>query len=474
MKSRRSYDDDGVDVWMIDDVRSRARLDCYWSCDAFDAGDPFGIRIRERDDARETVISQKSECSRMGLRDLATPDDSTSQHVPSELSSRHDGQQRLRHSPQSCTPEDTVSPMNDGVRLDTLPLTYDECRARLRRAAESIGVRYETHPIAALGPHDQRLTIETLRIGREHAGRALVVLSGVHGVEGFVNSTLQTDALLRWSSRSRPDDVAVVFIHAVNPWGMAWWRRQNESNVDLNRNWRRDAGVPFQNDAYDEVHPLACPDTDTLPDAETMLATAGDLVTARGIAWVRDAITGGQYRHPDGLHYGGARTEESNRILERVVPRQLAGAERVLVIDLHTGHGPRGAVTILSDQPPNSAQHIFFTSVFDRVEATVDNPDATTGKKAGQIANGIRDALNDAECYATSLEFGTAPDIEQLIATYQEQWVHRRGNRTDPSHRAAVWAYRCCFTPDDPDWVQDTFSAGRDNLDRALAAVEAW
>jgi hypothetical protein len=146
----------------------------------------------------------------------------------------------------------------------------------------------------------------------------------------------------------------------------------------------------------------------------------------------------------------------------------------VLLLDLHTGHGPRGRVTILSDQPPGSAQHAFFTSLFDRVETTVDNPGATTGLKAGQIANGLRDALVESLCFSTSLEFGTTSDIEQLQATYLEQWVHRHGDRSAPAHRDAVWAYRSCFTPDDPEWEHDAFTAGRDHLDRALAAVEAW
>jgi hypothetical protein len=205
-----------------------------------------------------------------------------------------------------------------------------------------------------------------------------------------------------------------------------------------------------------------------------MLVAAEALVAERGLPWVRDAITVGQYRHPDGLHYGGERTEESNRILETAVPPLLGGSERVLVVDLHTGHGPRGEVTILSDQPPGSAQDVFFSSVFDRVEATVDNPDATTGRKAGQIANGLRDSLVDTLCCSTSLEFGTTSDLEQLQATYQEQWVHRRGDREQPTHRDAMWAYRCCFTPDDPAWESEAFATGQDHLDRALAAVEDW
>jgi octopine/nopaline transport system ATP-binding protein len=57
----------------------------------------------------------------------------------------------------------------------------------------------------------------------------------------------------------------VLLIQAVNPWGMAWSRRQNEHNVDLNRNWRRSQVDPLHNDAYDEIHAVACPDTDDLP-----------------------------------------------------------------------------------------------------------------------------------------------------------------------------------------------------------------
>ncbi|HVJ95719.1 MAG TPA: DUF2817 domain-containing protein [Acidimicrobiia bacterium] len=363
--------------------------------------------------------------------------------------------------------------MADGLRLARLPLTYDECRARFRWAAAATSATAESHVIGACGPEGQRLSIDIVRLGAEDAPNVLVVLSGVHGVEGFLGSTLQTDAMLRWSERLG-SDVAALFVHAVNPWGMAWGRRQNETNVDLNRNWRRDEGTPFDNAGYDEVHALACPDSPDLPDPDAMMADAMSLVAERGLPWVRDAITVGQYRHADGLHYGGAQTEASNRVLEEALLPKLRRARRVLILDLHTGHGPRGEVTILSDQPPSSAQHEFFTAIFDRVEATVDNPDATTGKKAGQIANGLRDELANARCFSTALEFGTASDIEQLQATYQEQWVFRRGDRTHPAHQAAIAAYRNCFTPDDEAWERQTIAAGRAHLDRALSAVETW
>ncbi len=207
-----------------------------------------------------------------------------------------------------------------------------------------------------------------------------------------------------------------------------------------------------------------------------MFAAAGRLVSERGLVWVRDGITTGQYRHPDGLHFGGDRTEESTAIIEQVVTDRLAGARRVLTIDLHTGHGPRGEITFLSDQPPGSPQDEYLRTRFApaRVEATVDNPDATTGTKSGQIANGVGQLLDGAVCFASSMEIGTASDDEQLIATYQEQWVHRHGDRANPDHAAAIWAYRCCFTPDDPEWELRAMAAGGEQLDNAVTAVAGW
>lgn len=303
-----------------------------------------------------------------------------------------------------------------------------------------------------------------------------MVMSGVHGVEGFIGSALQADLLSRLDGRTLPDDVGVVLIHGVNPWGMAWWRRQNESNVDLNRNWRRSEIDPIHNDAYDELHHLACPDSTELPSVGAALTAALDLVAAHGIEWVRNGINQGQYRHPDGLHFGGDRTEESCAIVEQIVGDRLPAAERALILDLHTGHGPRSEVTFLSDAAPGSPQDRFLRERFaaDRIEATVGNADATTGVKSGQIATGIRDGLSDAECVSTSVEFGTATDEEQFAATYQEHWVHRKGDRRRADHGEVVWAYRDCFTPDDPEWERWAIERGRSVLTRAVDSIATW
>ena len=364
------------------------------------------------------------------------------------------------------------------MRLDRLPLTYDECRARFDQSAASAGARLQRLPIDARGPHDQRLSINVAVLGAAEPRRALLVLSGVHGVEGFIGSHGQCELLDRLDPSALPADMAVVLVHAVNPWGMAHGRRQNESNVDLNRNWRRNTFEPVHNEAYDEIHALAAPSGPSVPDPAALVTQVAPLLAERGEAWVRDAITRGQYRHADGLHFGGDRTEESCLVLERVLPTLLGTVERLLVVDLHTGHGASGEIVLLSAQPPDSPQDRFLREVFgatdSRIEATVDNPGSSTGPKTGQIANGIGAFLGADTAYAVTLEVGTADDMTQLAATYQELWVHNHGDRADPDHREVARRYRDCFTPDDPHWERRAADAIRTHLDVAVDAVVDW
>jgi hypothetical protein len=118
--------------------------------------------------------------------------------------------------------------------------------------------------------------------------RALVILSGVHGDEGFSSSALLCDAIGRWvadgTDGELASDAAVLMVHAVNPWGMSYWRRQNESNVDLNRNWGRDGwpAVP-QNPGYDVIHPALVPGGERLPTPESLF----EVTVKQGIDWAR-------------------------------------------------------------------------------------------------------------------------------------------------------------------------------------------
>jgi predicted deacylase len=359
------------------------------------------------------------------------------------------------------------------VRPDRFPLTYDECRDRFRWTVRRAGLGFDAFPITARGEHGQELTIDVASVGAARPRRAVLVLAGVHGDEGFSSSTLMCDAIDRWVSDGvdgeLADDATVVMIHGVNPWGMSYWRRQNESNVDLNRNWGRDERLDVpSNPGYVALHRTLVPGGPEPPSPESLLDVTSAMVEEFGYQWVKSAVSAGQYSHPDGLYFGGDRTEESNLRLADIVASRLAGAEEVLVVDLHTGHGAPGTYTLLSHVSRDHPDDAWLRRVFDadRIECTA-SPEATTGPKHGQIASGLGELVPGAAWRTVTMELGTISDTRMILNERAEHWVHFHGDRSNPGHAHIVWEHRCGSTPDDPDWERSARAHGVEVLDAA-------
>src|SRR5262245_8496682 len=112
---------------------------------------------------------------------------------------------------------------------------YFTARERFREDAARAGARLQALPLRAKGPKGEELSIEIATFGSDNPQRVLLHSSGLHGVEGFAGSAIQLQLL-----RNIPPlaaDAALILVHILNPYGMAWLRRVNENNVDLNRNF---------------------------------------------------------------------------------------------------------------------------------------------------------------------------------------------------------------------------------------------
>jgi hypothetical protein len=90
------------------------------------------------------------------------------------------------------------------VRPGRFPLTYDECRERFRWTCHLAGLTWSAHPITARGLFGQELTIDVTSYGASTPSRALVVLTGVHGDEGFSSCVLLCEAIERWVADTAP------------------------------------------------------------------------------------------------------------------------------------------------------------------------------------------------------------------------------------------------------------------------------
>jgi hypothetical protein len=128
-----------------------------------------------------------------------------------------------------ATPEPTPDP------ADYYSDRVDQAGARFRLAAAAAGAEVRIHAHPESGPHGEALATMVAQL-KPDAPRALVVVSGTHGVEGLCGSAIQCALLEQLANHPLPSGMGLVLVHRINPWGAAWDRREDDANIDIFRN----------------------------------------------------------------------------------------------------------------------------------------------------------------------------------------------------------------------------------------------
>ena len=345
--------------------------------------------------------------------------------------------------------------------------TYAEARDRFCAAARSRGLGVETHVHPLVGRDGEMLAMDVARDGPADAKSLLVISSACHGVEGFCGSGVQ-GALLDsdgWHDEVQRAGVAVLYIHALNPWGFSWWRRTTHENVDLNRNFRDFADALPRNAAYDELADAVVPDA--WPPDEASRATVARFVAERGEPALQQAISGGQYHHPTGLFYGGIEPTWSHATLRRVLQRHGTRCTRLGWIDLHTGLGPSGHGERIFACRDDDAAYERAKSWWGDVTSIYD------GSSSSAVLTGLMwlaayEECAQAEYTGIALEYGTWPPMEMIGALRADQWLENHPETDDATRRRIKQHTRDAFYVDTDEWKAQIVEQG---IDAARGAV---
>lgn len=356
--------------------------------------------------------------------------------------------------------------------LGVLAPDYATARERFLAAAAGAGagVEHLVHPLR--GPAGEELAIDVAWLGSPDAPDRVVVVSGTHGIEGYAGSLCQSTWLEIAARSSRPGGVAVVVLHAFNPHGFAWQRRVNEDNVDLNRNFV-DFADPPANDAYDELAGSLCP-SDWSEEGQSK-ANAGIIAWATEHGWDRlpQVISGGQYRHPDGIFYGGSQPVWGHRTLRDWVVRRLADASRVVLLDLHTGLGERGALELISWEVPGSEGYERSVRWWGDKVASSETGDSVSAPLQGEWMPAVQRWLAPVEVTGACLEWGTIDAVQVLTALRADNWLHQHGDPTGPDAELVKAQMRVAFAPSDADWCDGVRRDFEHYLGRTFDALTA-
>ena len=301
---------------------------------------------------------------------------------------------------------------------------YAEARAGFLAGAAKRGLSAASvpHP-SRKGAKGEQLAMDSVLLGPADAGSLLIVTSGTHGVEGFCGSGCQRallgdDELLKRIDAGR---VAVLLVHALNPYGFSHLRRANEDNIDLNRNFLDFAQARPKNAGYAELHELLLPAE--WPPAG---ANRAGLLASRermGHREFQAAVSAGQDSHPDGLFYSGQSPSWSNRTLRELVRRHGAGRRSIGWIDIHTGLGPSGhGEKIFAGR--NAAADLARTRAWYGADVmSYYDGKSASAEVSGTAALCAYEECPGAEISCMGLEFGTLPFEAVLHALRGAHWL---------------------------------------------------
>jgi ribosomal protein S18 acetylase RimI-like enzyme len=354
---------------------------------------------------------------------------------------------------------------------DCFEKTYATARAAFLRAAADAGAELASirHPLP--GPDGAPLFVDTARFGAPAARRVLFVASGTHGIEGFCGSGIQTHLLREGVASRLPEGTALVFVHAVNPWGFAWLRRVNENNVDLNRNFLDHSAPHPQNPDYDGLYEVVNPATLDAGTVAASLAALKKFEDERGKAAVYRALSGGQYAHPKGLQYGGTTAAWSNRTIHALWERHAGDAEAAALVDLHSGLGPKGMGLLLQTAREESGAGRLARELWPDVIRTEPQAGGDSALVSGLMGPAFVAAAPHALRTGLVLEFGTLEMLPVMLAVQADNWLHHHGSRAGVEGKAIEQRMRDAFFVEEDEWKGKVCARAREVVDRALTGL---
>lgn len=360
--------------------------------------------------------------------------------------------------------------------------SYEESREKFLGLLDSVKQYY---PSARAMSHTIEDGTIDLIIG-EPAGSheaMLLMTIGEHGIEGYAGAAVTHQFIEQSLQHVRYDSTGVCFIHGVNPWGMKNFRRVNENNVDLNRNYIIDReNVPRNiNKEYEVMRHLFVPEgvIDEYQEArEHIYSFLGSGIKLDGFDAMASAKGMGQYQFPKGVYYGGESDEKSAIFIKEIQHDLLERYDRVIHMDWHTALGPTNEVTmVISERDGRDAESLKQTYGLKNIQTY--NPNDVLGDSTNHFYY-VRDThYPDKQLMSALFEFGTfgtstKAAIREFLTIILENRLYFEGTKDPVARNEIRKEFMAMFYPEDADWRDAVLREGFQAIEHILKAENLW
>ena len=356
---------------------------------------------------------------------------------------------------------------------ESFPENYADSRIRFCRAVDALGAKRISLALDVEGMSG--LYIDVALIGAPELP-AIIVSSGLHGVEGAFGAAIQ----LAWLAKlkGKPIHARYVLLHALNPYGYAMGRRVNEDNVDLNRNFLQSYSELSVGDygRFDALLNPAC-----APSRFDMFSLKALTYLAReGRQQLQDAIVRGQYAYPQGLFYGGVARSQTVRIIEEHMPDWVGESPEVCHLDFHTGLGAFAHCQLMIQTELESARYQWCEKAFGASELVATGKAGPIEKisayQAAYQANGamgdwLMQRFDDRPYHFVTAEFGTCSSVKVLSALRTENQAFHYCATDSAARVRARKRLEDCFCPRSQRWRRHVVARGVHLIEQAGRAL---
>jgi predicted deacylase len=386
----------------------------------------------------------------------------------------------------SAAPPVSLAPVADPARW--FPADYIGSRARFRADCE----RLKTSPADFCrswnvpSETDKDLTIDYAFFSKG-GDRLLVIQSGIHGTEAASGAAVQAYVMNTYVPALLARGIDVLVIHAMNPWGFKYGRRNDEDNVNLNRNFSPDDSIyETKNDDYRRFRslmepqgPVASVDLDSALGSLQFLG--GVVVSGFQTKPLSDGLDNGQYDYPEGINFGGFVPQPQTIFLKREIAPILARPYRkTLYLDFHTGLGDNGVLAVILGIKPAPAPLAELKANFGGFEnqgITIETGDSPGFFPTfGDVIDFVPSLSKRPDSFlAVTMEYGTlgtdaVSELKSANRMILENQKYNFGCRTPDVCATIDRDTRDMFNPSDSGWrgkvIQEADLVFRTLLDR--------
>jgi hypothetical protein len=252
--------------------------------------------------------------------------------------------------------------------------------------------------------------------------KLLILVSGVHGVEGYAGSALQLLFLDKIYSNFK-NSFAVLLIHAYNPYGFNNNRRVNETNVDLNRNCLENYN---SNSAVDkkfrelflkhkEVFSPECPRRNKIIEESKYSFILAKVLLKHGIEGTIQAGSLGQNLYPKGVGFIGLNEEKSTKIFKDTINKFSPQFNKTILLDIHTGLGRRSSISSYAENSKTSPDFLLAKKALKNLKSKKLSKISSLSH-AGSITQFFYNHSKSKENISIIMEIGTMSRVSPALS----------------------------------------------------------